>query len=153
MTRDELIEAIESAERRVVALRPALEAAAERPLPAGSWRVRDALSHLAARANPIPRVLQRIEESESGAVAPRPPIDDINAEQVEERVGLTVSELLDEIQSGHRATLAGIPGDEVLVKMLPAFGGGEITVAEMIARVGVGHEANHLNEIEPVVSA
>lgn len=153
MTREELIEAIEHAEQRLAALRPVLEAAAEQSLPTGTWRVRDALSHLAARANPISRVLQRIEEAASGVTAPRPPIDDVNAEQVEERVGLTAAALLDEMQAGHRATLEGIPDDALLAGMLPAFGGGEVTVAEMIARIGVGHETNHLNEIEQALQS
>jgi len=153
MTRDELIEAIERAEQRLVALRPMLEATAEQPLPTGTWRVRDALSHLAARANPIPRVLQRIEEAASGVATPRPPIDDVNAEQVEERVGLSAAELLDEMQAGHRATLEQIPSDAVLAGTLPAIGGGEASVAEMIARIGVGHETNHLNEIEAALRA
>lgn len=153
MTREELIEAIEAAERRLAGLRPRLEAAADQHLASGTWRVRDALSHLAARANPVQRVLQRIEETESGVTAARPPIDDINAEQVEERVGLDVGAILDEIQAGHRATLESIPDDAVLAKMLPAFGGGEVTAAEMIARVGVGHESNHLKEIEESLSS
>jgi hypothetical protein len=41
----------------------------------------------------------------------------------------------------------------MLARMLPAFGGGEASVAEMIARIGVGHEGNHLNEIEQALRA
>ena len=148
MTRDELIEAIEMAEQRFAQLRPRIEAGAEQSLPTGTWRVRDALSHLAARANPVPTVLRRLADMDSGTpAAPRLPIDDSNAEQVNERHDLSITEILDEIQAGHRATLDSIPDDATLVRMLPSANGGESSAAEMIARIGIGHEQNHLNDV------
>ncbi|MSQ29789.1 MAG: hypothetical protein EXR68_04800 [Dehalococcoidia bacterium] len=53
MERDELVSAIEAADARARALRARLEQHADTPLLEGEWRVRDALSHLAARANPV----------------------------------------------------------------------------------------------------
>ncbi len=83
MTRDELIAALEAAEQRLTSIRPQLEANPEQPLLTGFWRVRDALSHLAARGNPVPAVLRRVADLDAGNTPPPPrPIDEINADQV-----------------------------------------------------------------------
>ena len=52
MNRAEVIKVFEEVDARVNALRPRLEANPDAPLPSGTWRVRDALSHLAARSGP-----------------------------------------------------------------------------------------------------
>ena len=39
-----------------------------------------------------------------------------------------------------------------LEKTLPAVQGGEVSVAEMIARSGARHEQNHLNDIEAALN-
>ena len=85
MERDEVRSAIEAIDARVTALRARLEQHADTPLLEGEWRVRDALSHLAARANPVPNVLRRLTAHEAGTVLPRPDIHEVNAGQVEER--------------------------------------------------------------------
>ncbi|MSQ29790.1 MAG: hypothetical protein EXR68_04805 [Dehalococcoidia bacterium] len=72
----------------------------------------------------------------------------MSAEQVEERADRPIAQIIDEVQASHRAAIAALPAADVLAKMLPAFQGGEITVAETIARSGPGHESNHLGDIE-----
>ena len=43
--------------------------------------------------------------------------------------------------------------DDTLERTLPAVGGGDISVADMIARSGARHENNHLNDIEAALDA
>ncbi|TAK75744.1 MAG: hypothetical protein EPO16_08450, partial [Dehalococcoidia bacterium] len=82
-TRDEIVAAIRSVDERLDALKPLIMANGNAPLNEGTWRVRDALSHLAARANGVDRVAQRVRDTQAGKMpaAPRS-IDEINAEQV-----------------------------------------------------------------------
>ena len=148
MTRDEVIKAVEEVDARVTALRARFEAQAENPLPTGTCRVRDALSHLAARSNPVPRVLARLELQRTAATPPpRVDIDEINHGQVEERADRDIVAILDELQAGHRETIASLPPDDVLAQTLPTIQGDEVTIAETIARSGARHEMNHLNDI------
>ena len=87
-TREEIAAALRATDARIDELRDRILDRPEHPLIEGEWRVRDALSHLAARANPVPRVLARIERLDSGGPeAPRINIDEINHGQVEERHG------------------------------------------------------------------
>lgn len=153
MERDEVRSAIEAIAARVTALRARLEQHADTPLLEGEWRVRDALSHLAARANPVPNVLRRLAAHEAGTVLPRPDIHEVNAGQVEERADRPIAQIIDEAQASHRAAIDALPTADVLAKLLPGFQGGEITVGEMIARSGPGHESNHLGDIERALDA
>lgn len=157
-TKAEVIEAIHSVDARLAALRDQIIAKGEQPLLEGTWRVRDALSHLAARANGVARVMARVEAANPGAAPVTPPrnVDEINAGQVEERIGRTVEQLLDEIREGHAAAIAAIEKieDEVLARMLPfGFRPGEAPVAEMMALGGPRHDHNHLDQIEAAVKA
>ena len=64
-TKDDIQEAFEGIDARIEALRDRIVAASEQQLTvANQWRVRDALSHLAARANGVQRVLDRARAAE-----------------------------------------------------------------------------------------
>jgi hypothetical protein len=158
MTRDEIVEAIRAVDERIEALLPLARARPDEPLQSGEWRVRDALSHVAARGNPVPRVLTRLNESTDSAGNPRPvrDIHEINAEQVSTRAGHDVDALIEEAREGHRAALAQLEelDDLVLERRLPvAFPPGELSVGELIVAAGPRHEGNHLNDIEAVLKA
>ncbi len=150
MERIEVLQAIEDVDARVRALRARIEVNAEKLLLSGEWRVRDALSHLAARSNSVPNVMRRLvaSESQSAGTAPRVNIDEINHDQVDERSGRSIQEILDEIHAGHRTAILSLPVDEMLARTLPAVGGGDVSIAESIARSGARHEQNHLNDVE-----
>lgn len=153
MTRDEIVEAIRAADARIEALRPLARAWPDAPLASGEWRVRDALSHVAARGNPIPRVLTRLNESTDASGDPRPvrDIHEINAQQVETRSDQDIDALIEETRSGHRDALAQLEDldDDVLERRLVvAFDPGELSVGEFIILAGPRHEGNHLNDIE-----
>lgn len=155
-TRDEIIAGIREVDTRLEALRDRIIAAGEQPLQEGTWRVRDALSHLAARANGVDRVVQRLRLWESGQpFMPPRTTDEINAGQVEERTDASVTDLLDEIRAGHAAALAALEhvDDTTLAKEMPqGFRPGDAPVGDLIHRGGPGHDAGHLDQIEAVLS-
>lgn len=158
MTRDEIVEAIRAADARLQALAPRIRAAGDTPLASGDWRVRDAMSHVAARGNPIPRTLARLNQATDAAGNPQPvrDIHEINAEQVSDRVHADVDELIRETLEGHRQALADLEelDDDVLERRLVvAFQPGELSVGEFIQLAGPRHEGNHLNDIEAVLAA
>jgi hypothetical protein len=156
-TRDDIIEGIRTNDARLEWLRAGLIANADEPLLEGEWRVRDALAHLAARANGIDRVLQRFRAFEAGTpVTPPANIDEINAGQVEERRDAGVDDLLAEIRHGHAAALEALNhvDDETLAKEMPiVFRPGDASVAELIMRGGPNHEEGHLDAIEEALEA
>lgn len=151
-TRDEIIAGIRGVDERLAALRDRIIEAGERPLTEGTWAVRDALSHLAARANGVDRVIQRLKAWEAGLpFMPPQTIDEINAGQVEERRSADVASLLDEIQVGHAAALAALEhvDDETLAKEMPqGFRPGDAPVADLIVRGGPAHDNGHIDQIE-----
>lgn len=158
MTRDAIIEAIQAVDARLEALQPLARARPDVELAPGEWRVRDALSHVAARGNPIPRVLTRLNESTDASGDPRPvrDIHEINAEQVNTRTDRDVDALIEEARSGHRDALAQLEelDDDVLERRLVvAFAPGELSVGEFIVVAGPRHEGNHLNDIEAALKA
>ena len=97
----DVIAAIQAVDQRIEALRDRVTAAADTPLLEGEWSVRDALSHLAARANPVALVCSRIE---SAAADPdqsaRRDIGNVNQRQIDERRSASVADLLEENHPG-----------------------------------------------------
>lgn len=158
-SRDDFISTVNAFDARIEALRPRILAGADRPLLEGTWRVRDALSHLAARSNGVPRVLQRVAalDNPNAGAAPAPrSIDEINAGQVEERTSKSVEELLEEIRAGHQAAIAAAReiDDTLLARSIPfGFRPGEATVGEMLSMGGPRHDGNHLDQIEAALDA
>jgi len=155
---DEFIAAVNATDARIEAMREQILAGGEKPLLEGTWRVREALSHLAARSNGVARVLQRVEAAANAADAPPTPrnIDEINAGQVDERSEKSVAELLDEIREGHQAAIAAVQqiDDATLEKSIPlGFRPGEATVAQLLTMGGPGHDNNHLDQVEAALRA
>ena len=162
MDRQELERAFQEADERLTALRDRIVEGAEKPLLQGEWRVREALSQVAARGNSVPMVVRRLEQADTvvnGPGAPPRPVRDIhevNAGQVSDRADRSVADLLEETQAGHRAALDAFPTvDDATMgrSMAVAFPPGELTVAEFIYRAGPGHERTHIDEIEAALEA
>ena len=151
-TRDEIITGIRAVDARLAALHDRIIASGDRPLAEGTWVVRDALSHLAARANGVDRVVQRLRLWESGQpYLPPQTIDEINAGQVEERRSAGVADLLEEITIGHASALAALEhvDDATLATAMPqGFRPGDAPIADLIVRGGPGHDGGHLDQIE-----
>jgi len=159
-SRDDFAAAVRQVDERLAALRAEILANPDKPLLEGTWRVRDALSHLAARANGVPRVLARVEAADNpsaGGSAPAPRnIDEINAGQVDERSTRSVEELLDEIRDGHAAAVqaAAAIDDATLARSIPlGFRPGDATVGELLVMGGPRHDGNHLDQVEAALKA
>lgn len=155
-TRDEIVAAIHAVDARLEMLKPRIIAQGDAPLQEGTWRVREALSHLAARANGVDRVAQRVRDTLAGKApaAPRT-IDDINADQVTERSSISVPDLLEEIAKGHAAAITAIHALEphILDALLPlGFRPGEAAASDLMLRGGPGHDGNHIDQIEAALS-
>jgi protein involved in temperature-dependent protein secretion len=156
-TIDEFTTAVRQSDERIAGLREAILANGERPLLEGTWRVRDALSHLAARSNGVPRMLTRLEALDSGAAPPAiGSVDEINAGQVADRSDRTMEELLDEITAGHQAAIEAAAQFDAatLERRIPlGFRPGDATVGELLVMGGPRHENGHLDQIEAALKA
>jgi hypothetical protein len=156
-TRVDVINGIEAVDARVNELTPQLLTHADAELPEGEWHVREALCHLAARANSVPlatAAAQRARAAKSqGQAAPARGsinIDEINQRQIDDRRNHSIQELLDEIHAGHQTAVKAVRefDQPSLEERLPAFtGGGDMSFAELLLRAGPGHENNHLDQI------
>ena len=117
------------------------------PLPEGEWKVRDAVSHLAARANPIPLLHKRISEMNSDSE----PLstDEANHLQVEDRKGASIEELIQECEEGFAAAQADMPNISVEdLSQKVKFGDGEMYAVDIMYYGGPRHFMDHLNDIE-----
>jgi hypothetical protein len=160
MARDDVFRALQAADERIERLRPRIRPAPTAPLPAGEWRVRDALSHIAARGNALPvaqSFLERTEQAAAGG-APQPPFDihEINAGQVRDRSERSTDELLDELLAGHRATRDGLAAlDDALLdrRFTVPFPPGDVTFADFLILAGPRHEGSHLDEVEAALKS
>ena len=155
-TRDEIVTAIKAVDARLEGLKARIIDQGDAPLKEGTWHIRESLSHLAARANGVERVAQRVRDTQAGKApaAPRT-IDEINADQVAERSSKSVAELLDEIARGHAAAVAAIAtlDDAILNAMLPqGFRPGDAAASDMMLRGGPGHDNNHIDQIESALT-
>lgn len=158
-SREDFVAAVHGVDERIAAIRADILAGADRPLLEGTWRVRDALSHLAARANGVPRVLAMVAATDDPSKGSTPTlgnIDEINAGQVEQRAERSVEELLDEIREGHADALAAAAAvdDATLARSIPlGFRPGDATVGELLLLGGPRHDGNHLDQVEAALRA
>lgn len=152
MNREEILAAFRAADERIERLRPHATAAPDTKLATGEWTVRDALSHVAARSDSLPMVQRWVAASQSGEPrAQTMDIHEINAGQVRDRSSHSVAELMDEIITGHAATVAGLDAlDDAFLaqKFKASFRPDEIEVGQFVVMGGVGHEGSHLGEID-----
>ena len=152
-TREEIAEAIRTADGRIEALGERIAAGAERPLPEGEWRVRDALSHLAATANPVPAILARVAalDDPGGEQPPRAS----NEDQIAARSGADAADLVAETREGYRAALEALADAEesALARSIPlGFRPGEATAGEMLHMLASGHAGGHIDDIEAALA-
>ena len=151
--RGQIASGLEESAGRVRAIRDGLVAGGERPLLRGEWRVRDALSHLAARSNPVALARQRIAEQGRERTLT---VDEINHGQVEERSGRPVAALVDEILAGLEAARSELDdlSDEFLEQTVKvSFGPGEMAAGAIVLFGGPRHFLEHLGDIEEALRA
>ena len=147
-TRDELIQGFQGLDARIDGLSDAIVANPEAALPEGEWRVRDALSHLAASSNPVPRVVERARGGEAGAMPG-------NDEQVAARADASAADLIAEVKAGHAASIAALADvdDALLATEIPlGFRPGDIAVGDLLGMLVTSHESGHIDDIEAALA-
>lgn len=155
-TREAIVQAIRNADARGDALRERIIATPEAPLAGGEWSVRDALSHLAARANPLPLIEMITALSQAGGEPPAFDPDAQNAEQIADRAKKTPAEILDEMHAAYETAIAGIESmdGEALARgvKLPVMPN-EVQVSDIVLMSMGMHVEAHLGEIEAALDA
>lgn len=155
-TREDVIKEIEAVDARVHELTPQLLTHGNLTLPEGDWHVREALCHLAARANSVPIATvaaQRARVKAPGeSVAARGAVEivEVNRRQIDDRLDRSLQELVEEIHAGHQSAIQAVRevDERALGESLILFAGrGEISFAELLRLAGPGHENNHLDQI------
>ncbi len=154
-TKSEITDGISGVEERLQRLLPGIRAHLESPLPEGTWSVHDALCHLAADANAVPRWLARFEALDSGRPtrAPGFSIDDYNQQNIDARRGKPVDEVVTEITNGLHADAAAVATvDETLLqRQVPNFRGEMTAASDMLSFTAVRHNHIHLDDIENAI--
>lgn len=151
-TKQELIAAIQAADERVQNLAPRIREQPDAPLPQGEWRVRDALSHVAARTDVVTVLegFRQLAASGNASASAIFDIDTINSGQIAERKDRDADALLQEIAAGHEAALLSIAAmdEAALTRSIPMPVTGEATtIGNLLLLAGPTHEAMHVDEI------
>jgi hypothetical protein len=155
-TRADVIKEIEAVDARVHELTPQLLTHGNARLPEADWRVREALCHLAARANGVPVATAAAQRArarapgESTAARGAVEIDEVNRRQIDDRRDRSLQELLEEIHSGHQNAIRAVRefDEQTLGEHLVLFAGrSEMSFAELLRLAGPAHENNHLDQI------
>ena len=123
----------------------------------GGWNVKQAFCHLAAMAG-SPIFLINMAASpppSSGGGQGGFDVDAWNAREVAARQDRAVEEILAELKSGYAKSITVVEatGDELLAKEMTVPWGASGTLAELLIGSVVGHNAEHLNDIERAVRA
>src|SRR5918911_2790030 len=124
------------------------------PLNEGTWTVRDALCHVAARANDVPLVLGLLDRTVDLASAAAES-EAINAGQIASRAGRSVDELADEAVAGYAAARADVLELDTtrLNQTIPDVPGqGPMRVADLLLVVYRYHARAHLDSIEQALA-
>ena len=149
-----IIAAISETEERLRALLPRARARPMTRLTEGTWTVRDALCHLAARANDVPLVLRLLDPHVDLASAAAES-EAINAGQIASRDGHSLDELADEAVAGYATARVDILElDPVqLSQTIPDVPGmGSTSVADLLLLVYRQHAGAHLASIEQALT-
>ena len=159
-TREEIITELRRVNERLDALTPAILARPETPLPEGTWTVHDAVCHLAADGNAVPRFLRRIEVIDQGLPL-RPPgwtpalMDAENEEHIAKRKSLPITDVLKEVREAMDADIERVKGlDEALwSREIPNFRGEIMPASDQLKNTTSVHPHNHINDIEKALGA
>jgi hypothetical protein len=121
----------------------------------GGWNVKQAYCHLAAMAgSPIFIInLAASPPPSSGGGQGGFDVDAWNAREVGARQDRTIEEILAELKSGYAKSIGVVEAtsDELLAKQVTMPWGASGTVAELLVGSVIGHNAEHLNDIERAV--
>ena len=115
----------------------------------------DAVCHLAADGNAVPRFLHRVEVIDQGLPL-RPPgwtpavMDAENEENIAKRKGLPVTDVLKEIRDAMDADIERVRGidDTLLAREMPNFRGVVMPASDQLKNTTSGHPHAHIDDIE-----
>ncbi|MBV9359130.1 MAG: maleylpyruvate isomerase N-terminal domain-containing protein [Chloroflexi bacterium] len=148
--------AIDASEQLLRNLVEPIRARPETPLLDGDWTVRDALCHVAARANDVPLILRLTDRRTSGeASSMMAELDATNARQIADRSARTVDELVAEALAGYGAAHVAVSAlDEAqLDQVLDVPSLGSTRLADLLVLTYQGHAQAHLRSIEAALAA
>ena len=151
-TKDEITAGIQEVEDRLDSLLPGIVEHLDQPLPEGTWSVHDALCHMAADANSLPRWQRQVEAAINGTSA-RPVgfnLDEYNQQNIDARKGKAVDEVVQEIRDGLHSDAAAVPGldDALLAQEVPNFRGELQPASDRLSFTTRRHNHIHLDDIE-----
>ena len=151
-TKQEIYEGVRCVEERLERLLPGIGENLERPLLTGTWTIHDALCHLAADTNAVPRFLQRLERIDRGE-AGRPAgfnFDEHNEQQIALRKSKPIDDVVGEIRKGFADDVRGVEfiPDVTLERQIPGFCGDPTLASDSLSFTLVRHNHIHLDEIE-----
>ena len=163
-TRQDLQEALRDADARLDRLQPLMEQyESDRLLDdGGKWSVRGALSHVAATARvsmagqrALDRVRGQAPTAQGGGGGPT--VDERNQQQIDERSGKSIAEIVAEAKQGHATALEDIAklDDEALATPVPDMQPDRpgSSVGGLILRSLEYHEGGQLDRIEAALNA
>ena len=155
-THEAITETIRKSAARGEALRERIIAAPEAPLADGVWSVRDALCHLAGRANPLPLIEAVSAMLQAEGAPPAFDPDAQNAAQIAERADKSAAEILDEMHAAYEEAIVGIGAldDDALAMgfKLPGMEN-EIQMSDLVVMSMGMHVDSHLGDIEAALDA
>jgi hypothetical protein len=123
----------------------------------GTWTVRDAVCHMAADGNAVPRFLQRIERARNGQTG-RPTgfnLDAHNEEQIALRKPRPLADVLSEVHEGLSNDMAEVEAlpEDLLTSNVPNFRGELTPASDQVRFTAAGHPGIHLDDIEAALGA
>jgi hypothetical protein len=158
-TREEIVAELRRVNERLDSLTPLLLARPETRLPEGTWTVHDAVCHLAADGNAVPRFLARIERIDQGLPL-RPEgwtpavMDAQNEEGIAKRKGLPLTDVLREVREAMDADIERVNqiDDALLAREIPSMRGVISPASDQLRFTTSGHPHVHLDDIEKALS-
>lgn len=149
-TRQDIIGAIDETERRLRSLADQIRANPDTRLLEGEWSVRDALCHLAARANDV-AILQQLAQLSGGGLPTEMETAEINNKQIADRTQQDVDALIDEASRGYaeaRAAANQLTDDQLTQPAPPIPGLEPMSIGELLVLTFRGHAQAHIATIE-----
>ena len=121
----------------------------------GGWNAKQVYCHLAAMGGIAPFLINM-------AASPPPPsgggeggfdVDAWNAREVGARQAKPIEEILAELKSGYARSIDAVKAtsDDLLAKEMTTFWGESGTLVELIMASVIGHNAEHLDDVERAV--
>lgn len=150
-SREDAIAAVRGASERALALAGTLsEADWQRQVYDRGWTVKQVFAHLASMGNSATFFLAMAGGSGPPGGFGAFDIDAFNAGQVASRDSLTVTQLLDEVRSGHEAGARAVEAapEDLLQREMASPAGGTYPVVDVIVGASTDHEQMHLADVQ-----